>query len=78
MSSDVDTPIKLIHNTNDNGGLIPRTVFQLRDNQIHIQKENGQPDFQTLELTGATIGERYLKIGTAANHIPFEERIPSI
>lgn len=78
MSSDVDTPIKLIHNTNDNGGLIPRTFFQLRDNQIHIQKENGQPDFQTLELTGATIGERYLKIGTAANHIPFEERIPSI
>ena len=78
MSSDVDNPIKLIHNTNNNGDLIPPTFFQLRDNQIHIQKENGQPGFQTLELTGATIGERYLKIGTAANHIPFEERIPSI
>lgn len=78
MSSDVDTPIKLIHNTNDNGGLIPRTFFRLRGNQVHIQKQNGQPSFQTLELTGATIGERYLKIGTAANHIPFEERNPSI
>ena len=78
MSSDVDTPIKLIHNTNNNGGLIPPTFFQLRDNQIHIQKVNGQPGFQTLELTGATIGERYLKIGTIANCIPFEERIPSI
>lgn len=78
MSSNVDTPIKLIHNTNDNGGLIPRTFFRLRGNQAHIQNKNGQPDFQTLELTGATIGERYLKIGTAANHIPFEERNPSI
>jgi len=78
MSSDVDTPIKLIHNTNNNGGLIPPTFIQLRDNQIHIQKVNGQPGFQTLELTGATIGERYLKIGTIANCIPFEEIIPSI
>ncbi len=78
MSSDVDTPIKLIHNISDNGGLIPPTFFQLRDNQIHIQKANGQPGFQTLELTGTTIGERYLKIDTIANCIPFEERIPSI
>lgn len=78
MSSDIDTPIKLIHNTNDNGGLIPRSFFRLRGNQVHIQKQNGQPSFQTLELIGTTIGERYLKIGTEINHIPFEERNPSI
>ncbi|QCT36005.1 hypothetical protein FBF35_08255 [Schaalia odontolytica] len=78
MSSNFNTPIKLVHVTNGNSGLIPRTFFRLRDNQAHIQNENGQPIFQTLELTGTTIGERYLKIGTETNHIPFEERNPSI
>ena len=72
-SSNVNTPIKLIHNIDGNSGYIPRTFLQLRENQAQTCVDNSQPIFETLELTGDSIGERQLMIMPPTKLLSFEE-----
>lgn len=72
-SSNVNTPIKLIHNIDGKSGYIPRTFLQLRENQAQTCADNRQPIFETLELTGDSIGERQLRIIPRTKLLSFEE-----
>jgi len=73
ISTNVDSPIKLIHSIHGNSGYIPHTFLRLRENQAQTYANDRCPIFQTLELTGDSIGERQLRVMSHSELLFFEE-----